>query len=78
MDEDRWDIKYEAGKVRGIEVAVCARPGSVEYQVKLLGTCEGVSEIGEPFIGPNALRQASVFSESIKAAMECAEITWVR
>lgn len=78
MTDDRWEIKYEAGKVRSIEVAVSSRPGSTECHVQLLGTFEGVSEIGQPFVGPNALREASVFSESIRAALECADITWMR
>ncbi|GGB00680.1 hypothetical protein GCM10011491_31090 [Brucella endophytica] len=76
MSDDVWEMRYRAGKVRGIEVAVCARPRSEEYHVQLLGTFEGISDIGEPFIGRNAKRLASVFAESILASLECADITW--
>lgn len=78
MDQDRLEIRYQAGKVRGIEVVVIGRPGSNECQVQLLGTFEGISDIGEPFVGKNAMRIASVFSESVLAALECADITWMR
>lgn len=78
MTGDRIDIRYVAGKVRGIEVVVTSRPGSEHCQVQLHGTFEGISDIGEPFVGRNALRMASVFSESVFAALECADTSWSR
>ncbi len=80
MPNDKGHIRYEAGTVGGITVTVIehlpSRPG--QYQVELLDTYCGTSEIGEPFIGKGALRRASVFSESILSALECADITWSR
>ena len=78
IDDASWEIRYQSGTVRKIDVVVCAHPGSEEYHVHLLGTFEGVSEIGEPFVGENAKRKAAVFSESVLAALECADITWSR
>lgn len=78
MTADRLDIHYRAGKVRRIEVVVGSRRDDGQYQVCLIDTYEGISEIGEPFIGKGALRRSSVFSESVLAALVCADITWTR
>lgn len=76
MVEERLRIEYEAGEVNGIEVVVVTKVGSPECLVQLHGTFEGVSDIGEPFVGEGAKRKAAVFAESIYAALVCADITW--
>lgn len=36
VEPEHWNILHEAGVVRGVKVAVCAKPGSTEYYVQLL------------------------------------------
>lgn len=66
VEPEHWNILHEAGVVRGVKVAVCAKPGSAEYYVQLLDSFEDISDIGETFVGKGALRRA----------LECADITW--
>jgi hypothetical protein len=76
---EKHHIRHQAGKVNGIEVIVVeslsSQPG--QFQVQLLDTFEGLSEIGMPFVGKGALRSASLFANSIHAALKVADLTWV-
>jgi len=75
--QEVWSIVHEAGVIRDILVAVAEsnqRPGV--YTVQLMGTIDGFSDIGDPFIGIGAKANAVVFANKLFSALEVAELSW--
>lgn len=76
----RFKIVHEAGTVRGMAVVVVSplepheRPD--EFAVKLLDSCDGVSDLSDVFCGKGARRKAVIFSETVLSILTIADCTW--
>lgn len=76
MTEAYWITMHDAGRVRNIDVMVCQKEGEDQFEVILFNSFEGLTEIGQPFVGKNALREATILANLIFSAVETASITW--
>lgn len=70
----KYAIVHEAGVVDGITVAVVTSDNK-EFAVQMLDTIEGVSDVGQPFVGKGAKADAVVTSNIVYSALEMASMT---